>query len=306
MLAQSALRADKALPNAVDKLTAEYEAEGKPYYRVEREYFSCGGIRFIVDSGPIQNPNQFDRYLMRAPAGQKANLFAYKSGDPGTPANMLTTGGSQGLTTDDSHTNIRAAYQTNGEDFAIMGLSLRIKGYRLEMTPGTAWSNPNPLQVASATFKNGITNGTIYLTDTSSDFLPPELSSPLVLEENFGRTLAKALDMRELWNQKQGDQVSLADSLGPGGGESYLHSLGEPTTHNIKRLSKGLIWRNVGTANSQDTNFALQCQLLEDLWQKISWPGTTNFSGFGPLVALNIDFKVTLHGVAFYVPSENV
>src|SRR5206468_3197384 len=133
----------------------------------------------------------------------------------------------------------------------------------------------------SSTFKNGIQQGSIYLWDVSTDFVPPELQSPLVLEDNFGRSIAKVLDLRELWNQKEGDQVSLADSLGPAGGESYLHTLGEPSTWNYRKMSKGLIWRNAGTEQSQDTNFALGCTTLEDIWQKVTWPGPTVFPQTG-------------------------
>ncbi len=134
------------------------------------------------------------------------------------------------------------------------------------------------------------------------------MSSPLLLEDNFLRSITKVLDLRELWNQKQGDQVSLADSLGPGGGETFLHSLGEPTTWNYRKLSKGLIWRNSGTERSEDTMFALQCATLEDIYQKVSWAAPFSFPGptaFPDLLALNVDYKVTLHGVAFYKPSEN-
>jgi hypothetical protein len=300
----------RALPNAVDRLTAEWESAGKPYYRVEREYFSTGGVRFVVDNTtPIAETGTFQRYIMKAASGQRANLFSYKSGDPGTPANMLTNAAAQGLITDDSHTNLRVGYQTNGEDFAVMGVSFRVKGVRLELQ---AAINENQWTNVSAAFRAGLLNGSLYVFDVSSDILPPEVSSPLLLEDNFGRSIAKVLDMRELWNQKQGDQISLADSLGPGGGESYLHALGEPCTWNYRKLSKGLIWRNAGTANSEDTQFALQCSTLEDIWQKVTWAAPNSFPDttgghavFPNLLAINVDYKVTLHGVAFYPPSEN-
>lgn len=297
-------QSEHQIPNAVEQLQKEYEAQNRPFYRVEREYYSTGGIRFLVDgAGPITVAGQYDRYILKAAKGQFANLFSYKNGDTGQAANLLISAGAAGLPTDLTHTNLVAGYQTNGEDFAIMGVGLQYKGTRIQMTPGGNF----PTSTTSATFKAGVTNGSIYLTDTSSDFLPPEASSPLVLEDSFSRLIAKNLDLRELWNQKEGDQIALARALGPGGGESFLHALGDPSTHNIKRLSKGLIWRNVGTPNAKDVNFAVQATLQEDQYIKVTWPGTTVFgSTFGPLVELDIDFQIILHGVAFYVPSGNV
>jgi hypothetical protein len=307
--------ARNALPTAVDRLTAEWEGLKQPYYRVEREYFSCGSVIFEVDGDgtSIKPTGAYDKYILRAAKGQQANLFSYKSGDPGSNANMLINNGASGLITDDSHTNLRVGYQTNGEDFAIMGVSFRVKGFRIESALAqTGDSFPDTVQNGtSSTFRNGILQGSIYLWDVSTDFVPPELQSPLVLEDNFGRSIAKVLDLRELWNQKEGDQIALADSLGPAGGESYLHTLGEPSTWNYRKMSKGLIWRNAGTEQSQDTNFALGCTTLEDIWQKVTWPGPTVFPSTGEgetfpaLTRLHVDYKLTLHGVAFYKPSQN-
>jgi len=297
------IEAAKALPNAVDKLTMEYEAAGKPYYRVEREYYSTGSVRFLID-GTAYTPGGggYQRYIVKAAAGQAAALFSYKAGDPGGAANLFTTAGSVPLVTDQSHTNQVVGYQTNGEDFAMMGVAGQIKGVRLQMTPGADF----PTGQVTAAFKAGVTIGNLYLNDVSNDFLPPEVTSPLILEDNFGRALMKVLDLRELWNQREGDQVALGRALGPGGGESYLHGLGQPTTHNIKRLSKGLIWRNSGTPGAQDTQFSLNCTLREDVYAKVTWPGTTVFGDtFGPLVELDVDYQIIMHGVAFYLPSEN-
>jgi hypothetical protein len=289
------------IPDAYNRYKQQYDAAGKSYHCAEREYYSTGSVTFNVDGNPIVVTGQYDRYILHATPLQTAQLFAYKVGDPMQVANTFTAGGQGTRTADFSDTNILRAYETNDEDFAVRGIGFRTKSIRLEFTPSAAWGEAS----FPADFTNVVTTGTGYIDDPGSHLVPPEIDSPLVLQDTLGRAISQRLRIREVWDNRASDDIALARRMGPAGSDSYLKSLGDPKTWNVLRLDPGLMWNR---PNAEfDTRFNLECTLAEDIWTIVSWPQALLASNatIGTLTKVHVDYSVILVGHAFYYPSAN-
>jgi hypothetical protein len=301
------------IPDAFERFKAEYEAAGDRYHCAEREYYSTGAVIFNVDptgqvaagggvlAGAINVVGQMPRFVLHAAPPQTAQLFAYKVGDAMQVANVFTTGGTASRVADISDTNVLRAYETNDEDFACRGIGFSIKSLRLEFATGADYA----AILLPADFTTAITTGSAYIDDPGSHIMPPEIDSPLLLQDQLGRAISKRLRIREVWDNRASDDISLARRMGPAGSESYLKALGAPSTSNCLNLSPGLMWRR---PNSKfDTRFNLECSLVEDIWTVVSWPEALVAAGsvFGTLQRVHVDYQLILTGHGFYYPSAN-
>lgn len=300
-------------PDAFARFKAEYEAAGDRYHCAEREYYSTGSVIFNVDptgqadggggalAGAINIAGQYPRFILHASPTQTAQLFAYKVGDPMQVANTFTSNGTASRVADISDTNVLRAYETNDEDFAVRGIGFSMKSLRLEFATGADYA----AILLPADFTTVITTGTAYLDDPGSHIMPPEIDSPLTLQDVLGRAISKRLRIREVWDNRASDDIALARRMGPAGSEAYNKTLGEPTTYNSLRLDPGLMWRR---PNSKfDTRFNLECSLQEDIWTVVSWPQAlvAATAKFGVLSRVHADYQVILLGHGFYYPSAN-
>jgi hypothetical protein len=300
---------DLMIGDAYKRFKAEYDAEGKPYHCAEREYYSTGAVIFNVDpttqagppAGAVIVAGQFPRFVLHAASPQTAQLFAYKVGDPMTIANVSTAAGTGTRAADISDTNVLVAYNTNDEDVAIRGIGFNVKQIRLEFVPGGGYAAIG----LPADFTTVITTGTAGLDDPGSHIMPPEIDSPLLLQDVLGRAISKRLRVREVWDNRASDDISLARRMGPAGSESYLKTLGEPTTYNVLRLDPGLMWRR--PKSNFDTRMNLEVSLQEDIWMPVSWTQALVAAGvdFGKLTRVHVDYQVILVGHGFYYPSAN-
>ncbi len=288
------------LPDATQELKNEYDAEGKPYYMEEREYYSTGGVVFNATKLTGQVAGQYDRYWLQAQAGQQANLFAYQIGQNMAGANVFTTAGTVSRVANPTDTNLIEAYKTNEEDFAIRGVGIQVKGLRVEYTPADVEASP-----IQAQFLPIVTGGIEYFEDPGSFILPPEVDSPLVLSDVLGRAIMKRLKLTEVWNTRATDEIALARGLGPGGSETYLKAQGQPSVGNCRSLSPGLKWRRNGAPS--DVKFNVLAELFENVNTIVTWTQALTAAGtpFGTLNKVYLDYQVVLFGHAFYYPSGN-
>lgn len=288
------------MPDAFEELRQEYEAGRSPYYCEAREYYSTGSITFVVSGTPVTVTGQPPRYTLLAAEGQRANLFAYKIGDPMQVANVTTALGTGTRTATKGDTNLLEAYKTNDEDFAAIAIGLQARGFRLEFSPGDDY--PAGL---SALFSTVIQTGTGFLEDPGAHIMPPEIDSPLILEDRILRAMGKRMNFREVWNNRASDDIALGRGMGPMGGESYLRAIGEPSTWNGARMSPGIKWRR-SNANT-DTKFNVEAALHDPIWIEVTWPQELVAAGeaFGTLTRVHFDFQLILKGHSFYYPSEN-
>jgi len=298
--------------DAFARFKEEYEAAGKRYHCAEREYYSTGSVIFNVDAtsqtaggsalaGAVNVAGQFPRFVLHAAPTQLAQLFAYKVGDQMNVANTFTANGTGSRVADISDTNVLRAYETNDEDFAVRGIGFSVKSLRLEFATGADYAAIG----LPSDFTQVITTGTAYLDDPGSHIMPPEIDSPLLLQDQLGRAVSKRLRIREVWDNRASDDISLARRMGPAGSESYLKALGAPSTTNALKLDPGLMWRR--PSSEFDTRFNLECSLVEDIWTVVSWPQALVAAGdvFGTLARVHLDYQVILVGHGFYYPSAN-
>jgi hypothetical protein len=304
---------DLKIGDAYARFKEEYDAAGERYHCAEREYYSTGAVTFQVDpttqaesggnpAGSVIVAGQYPRFILHASADQKpAQLFSYKIGDPMNSANVTTAAGTATRFADISDTNLLVAYNTNDEDFACRGIGFSIKSFRLEFEKLADYDAIG----LPADFSTVIQTGTGYLDDPGSHIMPPEIDSPLTLQDVMGRAISKRLRVREVWDGRASDDIALARRMGPAGSESYLKTLGEPTTYNVLRLDPGLMWRRP-KANF-DTRMNLECALVEDIWMPVSWTQAFVAAGdlFGKLTRVHVDYQVILVGHGFYYPSAN-
>ncbi|MBX3128389.1 MAG: hypothetical protein KF718_16825 [Polyangiaceae bacterium] len=283
------------IPAAYERLLKQYEAAGDDFQITTRPYYSSGAFRFTVDSrfGPVAGAQ---RVGLLAPAGQTIMLFSYALTQSVAGANL----GNRVAT--EADTNIAEAQETNDEDFAIEGISATARGVRCDYAVGTF---PEVFPNVSENLVEAITDATTPIYDPSSLIIPAEVGSPLTLQDTLFEALKPYVTLTESWNRKGGDHYGTLDQVPEGGAKSYLGASGEPTHHNFFRMPEGKIWRREGA--TQDTKYQLTARLEQDVYVIVSEPGvlTVEDGGLGDLTALWLDWKLRLHGHAFYYPSHN-
>lgn len=288
------------IPNAFEKLRRQYEDDGTDYYCEAREYYSTASIIFDVDGDPVTVAGQPPRYTLNAAVNQSAQLFAYKVGDQMQIANVRTGAAAGTRVATKADTNLLEASKTNNEDFAASAMGLQARGIRLEFEEGL-----NYPVVLTAAFNQVIQEGTQFLQDPGAHVMPPEIDSPLILEDRMLRAITKSVNFRERWDNRAEDDIALGRGLGPLGAESYLKAMGEPTTGNAKRLDPGILWRRPN--QDTDTKFNIEAFLHDPIWMLVTWPQELVAAGqaFGTLTRVHFDYQVILVGHAFYYPSGN-
>lgn len=288
------------IPHAFEKLRQQYEADQKEYYCEAREYYSTASIIFDVDGDPVTVAGQPPRYTLNAVVNQQAQLFAYKVGDQMQIANVRTQNGAGTRVATKADTNLLEASKTNNEDFAASAIGLQARGIRLEFSQGA-----NYPAALSAAFTAVIQGGTQFLQDPGAHIMPPEVDSPLILEDRMLRAIGKSVNFRERWDNRAEDDIALGRGLGPLGAESFLKAMGEPSTSNAKRLDPGILWRRPN--QDTDTKFNIEATLHDPIWMEVTWPQELVAAGqaFGTLLRIHMDYQVVLVGHAFYYPSGN-
>lgn len=293
-------RPQNLIPSAYDRLVKQYEAAGDDFHINTRPYYSTGAFRFERDGtlGTLPAVGGAPRVILRARAGQRIAFFSYAIGDAVAAVGL----GARDAT--EADTNQSEAMETNDEDFAIEGLSATATAVRVDHDPVTfAAAFPG----TSADFQEGIAEG-IALTDPASVIVPPEIGSPLTLEQVLFQALTPHVTLQTRWNRKGGDHLGTLDQIPEGGGRSYLRANGEPTHHNFFRMPEGQIWGKEGSP--QDSKFELVATLERDVWVLVTEPGIVQSAdpqgSIGELEAVWLEWKMRAHGHAFYYPSTNV
>lgn len=291
------MKPENLIPSAYEQLLNQYKSGGAPFHISTRPYYSTGAFIFESDGFTVALQGAVRRVLV-AREGQELKLFSYGVGDNVDGVQL----GDRAAT--DADTNQAEAQETNDEDFAIEGLSASTVGTRIDYAPVTFDVGfPN----LSAAFRAGVADGSIIVEDPASIIVPPEIGSPLTLEEVLFRALAPHVTLRWAWNRKSGDFIGTLDQIPVGGAKSYLKANGEPTHHNFFRLPEGQKWRREG--ESRDSKLAVLAKLQRDVYVIVAEPGIVTSAdpagNIGSLERVLLDWKLRLHGHAFYLPSEN-
>lgn len=281
---------ENLIPSAYEQLVERYRAGGAPFHISTRPYYSTGAFKFERDQAVAAIAGA-TRVVLKASAGQELKFFSYGIGE-----NVLGVQlGDRAAT--EADTNLAEAQETNDEDFAIEGLSATAHAARCDYTGAGPFTGD---------FGTGMADGSIVVEDPASILVPPELGSPLVLEKLLFEAIKSHVSLATSWNRKAGDHLGTLDQIPEGGAKSYLRANGEPTHHNFFRMPEGQKWCREGSP--ADTKFQLVARLERDVYVIVAEPGliTTGETPIGNLQNVYLDWKVRLHGHAFYLPSQNV
>lgn len=264
------------------RVLAEYNAIGAPFELSTRPYYSSGSIVFDLVDPLAADPTKF---FAVAPAGREIVLFSYSQG---TSVQGVGLGDRNANVAD---TNMATAAQTNNEDFVIEGISCTSRGVRFI-------NDAAPVTINSPLVKE-VYLGLNELTDISSTQLPPEISSPLALEDALWGAVKNNMSVTTKWDQKNTDLLGMASEIPEGGAKSYLRASGAPLTNNIMRIPEGYVWRNSNQTRDRLFNMILRIE------QPIVFLLTNDPPSNVPVKQVAVDFLFRLHGTAFYTPSTN-
>jgi hypothetical protein len=284
-----------------EELVKEYESSKTPYEILTHPYFSTGAFQFSVVNTVIDSGG-FTRLWLKCPRGQKVELFSYGLQDEGVGAGLSGAFGAS-----DAETNLAERHQTNNEDFAIEGVSLHFRGVRVSYPlagSGLFVGDTNQPGLRSA-----IVNGDTTITDTASTIVPPEIQSPLALEDALASAIRSKVSFAPAFDRKVVDHVGRMDRFPEGGANSYLRANGEPSTHNYFRMNENYVWRKSGSET--DKLFSAVLFMEDDCYfactqPSLFQPTTPPASILGALSKVWLEFTLFLIGRAFYVPSRNI
>jgi hypothetical protein len=289
------------VPTAFEKLLGEYEKLGQDFEILTHPYFSTGAFPFVVVNS-VADANGFTRLVLKCARNTKVELFSYAIDDNGEGANLAPGTPTDPIAATDAETNILERHRTNEEDFAIEGISVSARGCRIAYPAIGANIFTNPA------LHSVLQNGDVTIKDVGSQILPPELSSPLNLEDALFSALRGKVSVVPTFNRKATDHIARFDKFPEGGANSYLLANGEPSVHNYFRLHEGFVWRQSGAET--DKLFSLRITMEDDCYFTATLPNlfqsTIPASSLGAPIAIWWEFTMFLHGRAFYIPSKNI
>ena len=285
---------------AFDRLLARYEGSGRPFMIRTRPYYSSAAIVFNYVDDALIGGTQRAFAVAGATIFNEFGLFGYSKNDD------ITLGFNIPRPAQDDDTNQAQKFKTNNEDFAIEGFAIRPRGYRVQYDAASLTNfatdgvtNQNVVEVLG---------GLDVINDPGAVVVPPEFSSPLILEDAIWQAIAPKLTLTPIWDRKASDLIGTADEFPEGGANSMLRANGMPEHHNFCRIPEGFTWEKEGDA--EDTLFSLQTRLIENVVIPVTQP--QGYNGLvAPLVSVGspellfMEFKVKAMGRAFYCPSSN-
>jgi hypothetical protein len=283
-------------PTAYERLENEYGTQPDTYALLTHPYFSTGAFPFDVVDAETDGVG-FIRLALRCTAQTHVDLFSYAVNDQAQAAGMPAF-----VPMTDAETNLMERHQTNNEDFAIEGISMHARGVRVEYPDinATLWD-------ADSDFHDALRLGTRVISDIGAQVIPPEISSPLTLQDGLLTALRDKCSIEPRFDRKSGDHLARLDKIPEGGANSYLLANGEPTHHNFFRLHEGFVWRKGNSAT--DKLFELRVTAEDDIWFLCTAPSIWRVSSptlpIGDLKRVWLEFTMFLHGRAFFYPSKN-
>lgn len=252
-------------------------------------YQSRAQIFFQV-TDPDATPSPGVAYAT-ARAGQQIHWFTFGINDPIAkgPVNQAAT---------PADTNMSDGNKTNGaEDYVIEGISVALKGVRLQVAGGVPAGGPVDPDVVN------MFAGLNPFWDPAGIVTPPQVHSPFNLEQGLWQAVAPYLDVELVFDRSNHTPVGTADLFPCANASSYLRANGEPTARNYWRCDEGYLWRRDGQPDSD-------LDVVGVLREPVTVPINTGLfhTDAGPIVVPTgfwLDVGMRLHGVTFKLPSQN-
>ncbi len=284
---------------AFTRMKAKYDKAGTPYQIRTRPYYSSAALVFnylnAISVGGVS------RAFAVAPASafNEFTMFGYGKGA------TITLGWNIPRPAGDDDTNQAQPYKTNSEDMIIEGFAFRPRGYRVQYSQAQI----DAMIAAGVSDANIIyaLQGLTVITDPGSVVVPPEFSSPLVLEDAIWQAAAPKLSLTPQFDRKDSDLIGTGDEFPEAGANSLLRGNGEPTHSNFCRIPEGLTWEK--ESGDRDTLFSVNLRLIEPVVVAVTQP--QGYQGLTPTALGNpqllfSEFKLKAMGRAFYQPGQNI
>jgi hypothetical protein len=183
-------------------------------------------------------------------------------------------------------------------DMAIEGLGFELRAIKPQYAVATSFGNGtlDPAVVAAVT---GM--GAIY--DPGSKVIPVEFSSPAMLEQTLVSALSPYLALSFEWDQaERTEKIGTANQLGVGGGSSYLHANGVPSSRDRYEIPEGYIWSRDGEPGCE---FICAAKLVETV--AIPFSSITELEADVILnpVHIHAEFMLRAFGLQLRMPNKN-
>lgn len=269
---------------AEQEILAEYRKNGTPFLFQTRPMHSTISVKCLfVD-------RMANAIHLVVPKDQRIQCFDYAIGDQ-RPDGF---GGTMPATYAD--TNLTTPRRTNGtEDFVINGIRASVRGVRVRY-PNAPDGVSNSIVVAAYA-------GRKTMLDIGAVVRPPQLDSPLRLEDALGGLLRKFLSFSFLWDGEQTTRVGLASNAPDFQAASLLTSAGLPTETNQYNLPEGWCWRRTGSKH--DTELNLVALTEDDIVYVVNTPTWTGDDGPSEPQEGAVEVTVELCGFSLKYPSKN-
>lgn len=195
----------------------------------------------------------------------------------------------------DADTNLAKGRSTNGaEDFVIEGISLSVRATRMALSQTVVGVTDQTVAAAL--------RGEVNMTDPGSIFAPPQLYSPFNLEEAVAGAVLPQTSIELEWDRERVIKVGTLEEFPEGAGKSYLRANGEPSTHNRYRIPEGYLWRRDG---QPDSEFVARATVRNPVVIPCNFAQTIDGAANYVPIAIAIELKMRLHGMAVKLPSRN-
>ncbi len=283
------------------KVIDAYKAAGEPFTASTKPYKSTVSWQFtqanVITASSVT--------WLIARQGQSLAWFGYKIGDV-VPGNQNLSTPYRAAT--EADTNLSKARTTNGaEDFVIEGMSATNPTLRISYatadggTPGAAVATGGI--ITDADVARAVVAGNAIF-DPGALYVPPQLQSPFNLENGLYRALAPHISLEFEWDRGRIVKIGTLEQLPEGAANSYLRSVGEPSTNDRYRIPEGYLWRREG---QPDCEFVTRGTLTEPVCVPIL--NVAIPSSVTPAVSViglaMLDVVVRLHGLSVKLPSRN-
>jgi hypothetical protein len=185
-------------------------------------------------------------------------------------------------------------------DMAIEGLGFELRGIKPVYPDATNFFPPaQTVDPAVAAALAG--TGPIY--DPGSKIIPVELSSPAMLEQTLLSALSPYLVLSFEWDQaERTEKIGTANQLGVGGGSSYLHANGVPSSRDRYEIPEGYIWSRDGEPGSE---FVCRTTLVENVVIPITPVSELEASAFEAPNQIHAEFMLRAFGIQLRMPNKN-
>lgn len=269
---------------AEQQLLKEYREKGRPFLFQTRPYHST--ITIAATFVPLL----LGTSALVIKKDQRIRCFDYAIND------MRDDGFGGDMKATFADTNLTKPRQTNGtEDFVINSVRTSVRSVRVKFTdtlPGVT----DPIVI-------GAFAGRKHMLDIGANYRPPQLDSPLRLEDSLGGFLRNFLSMAFVFDGEQNTRIGLASQTPDFQAASLLKSAGLPTESNKFELPEGWLWRKTG--KDHDTELSMFCVVEDDIVYVVNnatWP-----DGETPTQPKDaaIDMVVELGGFSLKYPSTN-